>query len=89
MALMMSQMQDAEAEADADADAEAGQPDQPPVEGQPAEVVPPDRDFTCCLDYKRGIWKLVDVEAFIKQNIVYIMNGGTPHYMTRYLYDMV
>jgi len=47
----------------------------------------PDRDFTCCLDYKRGVWQLKDVEGFIKQNIVYIMNGGTPHYVTRNLYD--
>jgi len=38
---------------------DAGQPDdelnQPPID-HPAAVVPPDRDFTCCLDYKR--WAL-------------------------------
>jgi len=49
--------------------------------------VPPERDFTFCLDFKKGAWKLKDVEGFIKQNIVYIMNGGTPHYVTRNLYD--
>jgi len=80
---------DDEPDAEADAEADTGQPDggQPPVEGQPAGELPPDRDFTCCLDYKRGVWKLVDVEAFIKQNIVYIMNRGRPHYVTRNLYD--
>jgi len=73
---------------DGQPDAVEGQPDQPPVvDGQPPAVVPPDRDFTCCLDYKRGVWQLKDVEAFIKQNIVYIMNGGTPHYVTRNIYD--
>jgi len=60
-------------EADADTgqpDADAGQPDQPPVvEGQPAGVLPPDRDFTCCLDYKRGVWQLKDVKAFIKVKV--------------------
>jgi len=69
---------------------DAGQPDdepnQPPAD-RPAAVLPPDRDFTCCLDYKRGVWQLKDVEGFIKQNIVYIMNGGMPHYVTRNLYD--
>jgi len=35
----------------------------------------------------KGAYVLKDVEGFIKQNIVYIMNGGMPHYVTRNLYD--
>jgi len=64
---------------DDEPDANEGQPgdepNQPPVEGQPAAVVPPDRDFFSYLDYTIGVWQLKDVEAFIKQNIVYIVKG--------------
>jgi len=77
---------DDEPEADVVVLPEDQPPDQPP-EDRPAAVVPPNRDFTCCLDYKRGVWQLKDVEGFIKQNIVSIMNRGMPHYVTRNLYD--
>jgi len=61
MALMMSQTPMKVSQPD-------DEPNQPPVD-RPAEVVPPDRDFFSYLDYTIGIWKLGNVEAFIKQNI--------------------
>jgi len=45
--------------------------------------IPPDRDFTSCLDFKKGFWMYKDVEGFIKENIVYIMNGGCLYYVAR------
>jgi len=65
-------------------DADEGQPDDEPNQPSvdcPAAVVAPDRDFFSYLDYTIGVWQLKDVEAFIKQNIVYIVNGGTPYYV--------
>jgi len=38
-------------------------------------------------DFAEGIWKLKEVQDFIKQNIVFIPNGAVTQYITKNIKD--